>query len=114
MNSDQLLKFVEETLDDIKAIDVTAINVKELTALTDYMVVCTGRSSRHVQAIADNVVKAAKDKKHQPLGVEGKSSEWILVDLNDIIVHIMMPETRAFYNLEKLWDSTELRQFAEE
>lgn len=102
----KLLDLVTDALDDGKAEDIKAFDVSTLTSIADFMVIATGRSSRQVKALADRVADAARKKKVKPLGVEGEqTSEWVLVDLGDVIVHVMQPETRAFYQLEKLWDS---------
>jgi len=102
-------KIVMETLDDIKAINIVTIDVKPLTTITDTMIICSGTSNRHTKSIANNVVKAAKKNKIRPLGIEGeKDGEWILVDLGDLLIHIMLPQTREFYALEKLWDPIEV------
>lgn len=102
----KLLDLVTDALDDGKAEDIKAFDVSTLTSIADFMVIATGRSSRQVKALADRVADAARKKKVKPLGVEGEqASEWVLVDLGDVIVHVMQPETRAFYQLEKLWDS---------
>ena len=91
-------------LEDMKAVDVRVIDVRDLTTITDIMVVASGTSTRHVKAIADNVELEAKKRGVRALGVEGdKGAEWILVDLADVVVHVMMPEVRDFYALEKLW-----------
>ena len=101
---DRLLDIVVAALDDIKAVDVRVIDVREMTSITDRMVIASGTSSRHIKAMADNVVLEAKQNGFSALGVEGENgSEWILVDLVDVVVHIMMPEIRDFYALEKLW-----------
>lgn len=93
------------SLEDFKAIDIQEIDVSAQNSLTDLFVLASGNSSRHVQSMAENLVIKAKAAGHQPLGIEGeKEGEWVLVDLNDIIVHLMQPKTRAFYNLEKLWE----------
>ena len=102
--SDRLLEIVLAALDDIKGVDCKVIDVRGLTSITDRMVIVSGTSSRHIKALADNVVLQAKQHGFPALGVEGESgSEWILVDLVDVVVHIMMPEIREFYALEKLW-----------
>lgn len=101
---DALLAIVEAALADIKAVDVRVIDVRELTSITDRMVIASGTSTRHVKALADNVVRKAKQHEYPPLGVEGEqAAEWVLIDLGDVVVHVMLPETRAFYGLEKLW-----------
>jgi len=102
--TEQLLQWVLDALDDLKARDVTVLDVRGQTCVTDYMVVASGTSERHVHALADNVVEKLAERKIKPLGVEGEHSrDWVLVDLGDVIVHVMLPETRQFYQLEKLW-----------
>ena len=98
-------EIVAHALDDLKAEQVHVLDVRHLTTVTDTMVVASGRSDRHVRAIAGAVVEQAKKAGFRPLGVEGQSSgEWVLVDLADVVVHVMLPRVREFYNLEKLWD----------
>ena len=93
-----------DALDDLKAVDVRVLEVSEQTSITDFMIVASGRSDRHVRSLAENVVLEAKKNGCQPIGVEGeKQGEWVLVDLGDVIVHVQTPRTRDFYNLEKLW-----------
>ena len=100
-----LEQVVALTLDDLKAVDVHVLDVRHLTTVTDTMVVASGRSDRHVRAIAGAVVEQCKKAGFRPLGVEGeRSGEWVLVDLADLVVHVMLPRVREFYNLEKLWD----------
>jgi len=95
---------VVEALEDLKASDITVLPVAEMTSMTDCLMVVSGSSSRHVKALADNVVQMAKQRGFQPIGVEGTdSAEWVLVDFADVIVHIMLPATRQFYDLESLW-----------
>lgn len=97
---------VTHVLNDMKALDITEIHVAPLTSIADWMIICTGTSTRHVKAIADKLVEVMKHQGHQPLGVEGaQEAEWVLVDLNTIIVHVMLSQTRAFYALEKLWQA---------
>ena len=100
-----LLQLVASALDGLKAADVQVLDVRHLTTVTDTMVIASGRSDRHVRAIAAAVVEQCKRAGHRPLGVEGeRSGEWVLVDLVDVVVHVMLPRVREFYNLEKLWD----------
>ena len=104
MNSKQLTDLVVDALDDIKAQDVTRLDVRDMTTVTDYMVIASGTSNRHVQALADNVAEKAKEAGHRPIGIEGEEGgEWVLLDLQDALVHVMLPKVREFYNLEKLW-----------
>lgn len=106
MNIKKLIDITLDALNDGKALDVTVFEVSKLTSISDYMIIASGRSNRQVSALADRVVEAAKANGVKPLGVEGKrEGEWVLVDLGDIIVHIMHPETREYYQLEKLWGS---------
>lgn len=101
---DALKQLVVDALDDLKAQDVRIIDVRGKTAITDMMIVASGTSDRHVKALSDSVIRKAKEAGVKPLGVEGnRECEWVLVDLNDIIVHVMLPRVRDFYNLEKLW-----------
>lgn len=103
-SADVLLETVRAALDDIKANDVVEIDVHGKTSVCDFMVVASGTSSRHVKAIADEVVRRAKKLDCQPLGVEGeREAEWVLVDLGDVVVHVMLPRVREFYALERLW-----------
>jgi len=91
-------------LDDLKANDVVCLDVTSLTPLMDYMVIASGTSSRHVKSMVDNVVVESKAIKVMPIGVEGlELSEWVLIDLGDIVVHVMLPTAREFYDLERLW-----------
>ena len=102
----ELKSIVTAALEDLKAVNIIALDVRNLTTITDMMIVASGTSDRHVRAIADSVVEAAKAQDHPPIGVEGdKEGEWVLVDLGEIIVHVMLPRVRDFYNLEKLWDT---------
>lgn len=104
MNAEQLTKLVTDALEDLKGVDIKVLDVHEKSNVTDIMVIVGGNSSRQVRALASNVVDKAKAAGQQPLGVEGEQdSSWMLVDLGDVVVHVMLPETRDFYNLEKLW-----------
>lgn len=107
----QLRQLVIDSLEDFKAIDIQEIDVSAQNPLTELFVIASGNSTRHVKSMAENLVLKAKAAGCQPLGVEGEDqAEWVLVDLNDIIVHLMLPKTRAFYNLEKLWEATSSRR----
>ncbi|GMV30324.1 MAG: hypothetical protein AMXMBFR59_24490 [Rhodanobacteraceae bacterium] len=95
---------VRRALEELKAKDTVELDVRGKTSIADYIVVSSGTSTRHVKSIADEVIKYAKKAGMQPLGVEGqREAEWVLVDLGDIIVHIMLPRVREFYGLERLW-----------
>lgn len=99
-----LLKHVHEAVQQLKARDAVEIDVRGKSSVCDYMVVVSGTSTRHVKSIADEVVKFAKQLDVQPLGVEGeREAEWVLVDLGDVVVHVMLPRVREFYALERLW-----------
>ena len=105
---DTLKALVDEVLDDLKAEDISYTDMRGRSPLTDAMVVASGRSTRHVKSMAGKLMEKAKHAGFQPVGMEGEQGgEWILLDLNDIIVHLMLPSTRAFYNLEKLWSVSE-------
>jgi len=100
----RLLAVTLRALEDMKAVDIRVLDVRDQTSITDLMVIASGTSTRHIKSLADHVAQEAKQTGVPAPGVEGdKGSEWILVDLIDVVVHIMMPETRAFYALEKLW-----------
>jgi ribosome-associated protein len=102
--SNDIYKIVIAALEDVKGQDVVTIDVRELSDITDTMVVVSGASNRQVKALAQNAVEAGKKAGFQPIGVEGlDEGEWVLVDFGDVIVHVMQPATRAFYELEKLW-----------
>ena len=97
-------KLVLEALDALKADNIVVLDVRAQTSFTDYMVFASGSSTRHVSAIADSVVEAAKAVGDPALGVEGEDvGEWVLVDLGDVVVHVMLPDVRLYYELEKLW-----------
>ena len=99
-----LLKKLLQTLEDIHAIDVTVIDVSEHTTITDFMIICSGRSSRHVKAIAEYIIEHMKSSGLATLSSNGlESGDWALIDFGDFVVHVMQPESRAFYNLEDLW-----------
>jgi ribosome-associated protein len=99
-----LLETVHAAIAELKARDVVEIDVRGKSSVTDYMVIASGTSSRHVKSIADEVVRFAKKLGVMPLGVEGeREAEWVLVDLGDVVVHVMLPRVREFYALERLW-----------
>ena len=101
---DVLLKQVALAVEDLKAKDVVEIDVRGKTSVCDYIVIASGTSTRHVKSIADEVVRKVKDLDVLPLGVEGeREAEWVLVDLGDVVVHVMLPRVREFYALERLW-----------
>ena len=107
MNIDDLRALVKQSLEDLKAEDIIELDVRDKTSVADYLFIASGSSSRHVKSIANNVVADAKHSDHQPLGVEGElEAEWVLVDLGDIIVHVMQSQVREFYDLESLWRVT--------
>ena len=104
MNSEQLSELVVEALEEVKGKDIVRLDVRDMTSVTDYMVVASGTSNRHVKALAEAVADKAKAAGHRPTGIEGEAgSEWVLLDLGDTLVHVMLPRVREFYNLEKLW-----------
>jgi len=104
MTPDQLKQRILDLLDDSKAKDVLCIDVRERTSVTDYMIIASGTSSRHLNSIAEHVALETKRQGEVALGVEGKgSAEWVLLDHDCVITHIMLPEAREFYDLERLW-----------
>jgi ribosome-associated protein len=104
MQAEELLKLVETVLDERKALQIKTLDVRGKTSITDYMVVATGTSSRHAKSLCDYVVEKVKESGMQPLGLEGDlGSDWVLVDLGDVVVHVMTGQAREFYQLEKLW-----------
>ena len=108
MESEPLRELVIEALDDLKAVNTVSLDVTDLTDVMDYMVVASGTSNRHVKSLADNVCMEAKKQGMRPIGVEGQDAgEWVLVDFGDVVVHLMLPATRDFYDLERLWVRTD-------
>jgi ribosome-associated protein len=102
--SEKLVKIVQHALEDLKAVNTLTLDVRDLASFTDYMIITSGTSSRHVKSIADNVVEEAKKDGFATITIEGHTyGEWVLVDLGDVVVHVMTPATREFYQLEKLW-----------
>lgn len=105
MQTQQLTELVLSALDDMKAVDLRVFDVSGITPITDRMIIATGRSDRHVKSLAQTVVSSAKTAGHPPRGTEGEGQgDWVLVDLGDVVVHVMQAQARAFYQLEKLWD----------
>lgn len=104
MQAEQLKELIMEALDDLKAVNTVIMDVGELTDVTDFLVITSGTSSRHVKSLANNVCMEAKKQGQRPLGVEGEDAgEWVLVDFGDVVVHVMLPATRDLYDLERLW-----------
>ena len=104
MTPEALRDLVVDTLEDLKGRDLVTLPVAELTDITDYMILASGTSNRHVKSLVDRLVETAKEASHPPNGVEGReTNEWVLVDLGDVLVHVMQAETRKFYDLERLW-----------
>ena len=111
MTGDELSRLVLEALHELKAQEIVTLDVRHLTPLTDAMIIASGRSARHVRAVAEAVVERCKQAGEPPLGREGEAAgEWVLLDLGDVVVHVMQPQVRQFYELEKLWDIPALGQ----
>jgi len=101
----KLRDLVSSSLDELKAVDPVTINVKKLSSFTDYMIIASGTSNRHIQSIGEKVLEDLKVKNIKPLGLEGEGSEeWVLIDVGDVVLHLMSASARAFYDLESLWD----------
>jgi ribosome-associated protein len=114
MKTKELLELSLSALNEVKGKDISCLEVSELTDFTDIMLIVTGNTIRQVRALADSLVVSAKKNDVEILGVEGYSEgDWTLIDLGDLVVHIMLPETRKFYDLEKLW-ATDLRADTEQ
>ncbi|RUM53258.1 MAG: ribosome silencing factor [Methylococcus sp.] len=106
MQISDMLDLVLRTLDEGKANDITNIDVRGKTSIMDYLVVASGTSERHVKALARQVTEKLGEHRIKPLGIEGEQKgDWVLVDIGDIVLHVMVPKTRGFYQLEKLWDA---------
>lgn len=105
MTLTKLCELFVKALEDLKADDIKVLNVSKLTSVTDIMIIATGRSNRQVRALADKTLEAGRENGLKPLGMEGQQQgEWILIDFGDIVVHVMQPAAREYYQLEKLWD----------
>ena len=108
MQNEQLLQLAIAALEDLKAKDITTIDVRGKTSITDFMVIASGTSGRHVKSLAENVLEKVKEQGVRPVGNEGLDGcEWALLDLGDVVVHVMQEATREFYDLERLWQGAE-------
>ena len=108
MKATSVAKKIASALDDMKALDVRVLDVRKITSIADVFIIASGRSDRHLRALADSTAETARSCKFRVLGTEGeRTGEWVLVDLGDIIVHLMHPTARAYYQLEKLWSGGE-------
>ena len=108
MQNEQLLQLAIAALEDLKAKDITTIDVRGKTSITDFMVIASGTSGRHVKSLAENVLEKVKEQGVRPVGNEGlDGGEWALLDLGDVVVHVMQEATREFYDLERLWQGAE-------
>lgn len=104
MNTDQLLEAIVNAIGDAKGLNISVLDVREMTVVTDYMVIVTGNSSRHVKSISRTIVQNLTDARRKPIGVEGEQfAQWILIDYGDVVVHVMDAANREFYSLESIW-----------
>jgi ribosome-associated protein len=104
MDANELKDLVIAALEDLKGVKITALDVHDMTSVTDWMVIASGTSNRHVKSLANNAAVEAKLQGIMPIGMEGEQTgEWVLVDFGDVVLHVMLPAARDFYNLEKLW-----------
>ena len=113
MQTEQIVKFATHALNDLKAIDIITIDIRPLTFIADTLIICSGRSNRHVKSLAENVIVEAKKQQLGFIKSEGeREGEWIIADLGDVVVHVMLQSARDFYNLEDLWEPVlEVRQY---
>lgn len=108
MTAEEMKQIAIAALEDLKGREILALDVRALTNVADCMIFCSGTSNRHVKSLADNVAVEIKKRGATVCGIEGEDAgEWVLVDLGDVIVHVMLPETRAFYDLERMWSKPE-------
>jgi ribosome-associated protein len=111
MQTEEIKQLVINALENMKAKDITVIDVRDRSSVTDFMILATGTSKKHAQAVCDNASTDAKAKGLKPLGAEGRdSSDWMLLDLGDVIVHVMTEQARNFYDLERLWGEPSEKQ----
>lgn len=107
MSNMSLSETIRSAIEDLKGIDIVSIDVREMTSIADEMIIATGTSNRHVKALCRNLIDQAKEQGFRPLSSEGEDvADWILVDFGDMLVHLMLPDTREFYDLERLWSLT--------
>ncbi|KXU34271.1 ribosome silencing factor RsfS [Ventosimonas gracilis] len=113
MQSEQMLQLAQNALEDLKAQNIVSIDVRDKTSVTDYMLIASGTSSRQVKALAEHVLEKFKEQGVRPLGSEGlDGGEWALLDMGDLLVHVMQAQTREFYDLERLWQGAEQKRSA--
>lgn len=104
MQAQATQKLIYETLLDSKGQDIRVLDVRKVTDFTDYMIIASGTSNRHVISMGDRIIDALRTHSRRPIGIEGQDpGDWVLIDFGDVVVHLMRPQTRDFYNLEKLW-----------
>ena len=104
MSSTKIIDLLNNELSELQAIDVLCLDVEHLTTVTSHMIICSGRSTRHVKAIAENLIEKSKKLNYKPLSQSGiENGEWALIDFGEVVIHVMLPDIRAFYNLEGLW-----------
>lgn len=112
MLSEELKQLAVDALEDLKGKEIKCLDVREMTDITDYMVIASGTSNRHVKSMVESVVVKCKEKGVPPLGVEGEDAAgWVLIDLVDVLVHVMLPKVREFYDLERLWGEFDIENF---
>ncbi|MEO3878240.1 ribosome silencing factor [Rheinheimera fenheensis] len=106
MQTTELVSFIQDKIDDMKGRDIVTLDVRGKSSVTEFMIICSGTSNRHTKSIADYVAAEVKKAGIAALGIEGQSSgEWVLLDLGDVVVHVMLEDSRSFYQLEKLWSA---------
>lgn len=106
MQTTELVSFIQDKIDDMKGRDIVTLDVRGKSSVTEFMIICSGTSNRHTKSVADYVAAEVKKAGIAALGIEGQSSgEWVLLDLGDVVVHVMLEDSRSFYQLEKLWSA---------